>query len=129
MGLYAGFAHAAQKPNIVVIWGDDIGESNISVYNFGLMGYKTPNIDRLAKDGMMFTGFYADQSCTAGGSPFITGQLTVRTGLSKGGMSGAPEGLQAGEAQSFYHGTRMDHDKNVGQILDKDSRVFLNSPL
>lgn len=97
IGLYTGFAHAAEKPNIVVIWGDDIGESNISAYNFGLMGYKTPNIDRLAKDGMMFTDFYADQSCTAGRSSFITGQFTVRTGLSKVGMPGAPEGLQVGD--------------------------------
>ena len=77
-----------------MIWGDDIGESNISAYNFGLMGYKTPNIDRLAKEGMMFTDMYADQSCTAGRSSFITGQATIRTGLSKVGMPGAPQGLQ-----------------------------------
>ena len=87
----------AKQPNIVVIWGDDIGESNISAYNFGLMGYRTPNIDRLAKEGMMFTDAYADQSCTAGRSSFITGQSTVRTGLSKVGMPGAPQGLQAGD--------------------------------
>jgi arylsulfatase len=62
-----------KKPNILVIWGDDIGESNISAYNFGLMGYQTPNIDRLSKEGMMFTDLYADQSCTAGRSSFITG--------------------------------------------------------
>ena len=67
-------AWASDKPNIVVIWGDDIGESNISAYNFGLMGYQTPNIDRIAKEGMMFTDMYADQSCTAGRSSFITGQ-------------------------------------------------------
>jgi arylsulfatase A-like enzyme len=89
-------AYAAnKKPNIVVIWGDDIGESNISAYNFGLMGYQTPNIDRLAREGMMFTDMYADQSCTAGRSSFITGQSTVRTGLSKVGMPGATQGLQA----------------------------------
>lgn len=82
------------KPNIVVIWGDDIGESNISAYSFGLMGYRTPNIDRLAKEGMMFTDMYADQSCTAGRSSFVTGQATIRTGLSKVGMPAAPEGLQ-----------------------------------
>ncbi len=87
-----------RRPNIVVIWGDDIGESNISAYNFGLMGYRTPNIDRLAREGMMFTDIYADQSCTAGRSSFITGQSTVRTGLSKVGMPGAPQGLQAGDA-------------------------------
>ena len=84
-----------KRPNIVVIWGDDIGESNISAYNFGLMGYKTPNIDRLAKEGMMFTDMYADQSCTAGRSSFITGQATIRTGLSKVGMPGAAQGLKA----------------------------------
>jgi len=92
-------AYAAnKKPNIVVIWGDDIGESNISAYNFGLMGYQTPNIDRLAREGMMFTDMYADQSCTAGRSSFITGQSTVRTGLSKVGMPGATQGLQAADA-------------------------------
>jgi arylsulfatase len=93
-GLSAGIASAAEKPNIVVIWGDDIGESNISAYSFGVMGYKTPNIDRLSKEGMMFTDMYADQSCTAGRSSFITGQATIRTGLSKVGMPGAPQGLQ-----------------------------------
>ncbi len=87
----------SKKPNIVVIWGDDIGESNLSAYSFGLMGYRTPNIDRLAKEGMMFTDMYADQSCTAGRSSFITGQSTIRTGLSKVGMPGAPQGLQAGD--------------------------------
>ena len=94
-GLFAGAAYAADKPNVVVVWGDDIGESNISAYNFGLMGYKTPNIDRLAREGMMFTDVYADQSCTAGRSSFITGQSTVRTGLSKVGLPGAKQGLQA----------------------------------
>ena len=87
----------SHQPNIVIIWGDDIGESNISAYNFGLMGYQTPNIDRLAKEGMMFTDHYADQSCTAGRSSFITGQSTVRTGLSKVGMPGAKQGLQAAD--------------------------------
>ena len=96
--LIIGVAHAkSDKPNIVVIWGDDIGESNISAYNFGLMGYQTPNIDRLSKEGMMFTDVYADQSCTAGRSSFITGQAVIRTGLSKVGMPGAPQGLQAGD--------------------------------
>ena len=90
-------AAKSKKPNIVVIWGDDIGESNISAYNFGLMGYKTPNIDRLSKEGMMFTDHYGDQSCSAGRSSFITGQSVVRTGLSKVGMPGAKEGLQSGD--------------------------------
>ncbi len=71
------------KPNILVIFGDDIGQSNVSAYTFGLMGYRTPNIDRLAREGMMFTDYYAEQSCTAGRSSFITGQTTLRTGLSK----------------------------------------------
>ena len=88
-------AQAQDKPNIVVIWGDDIGESNISAYSFGVMGYRTPNIDRLAKEGMIFTDMIADQSCTAGRSSFITGQATIRTGLSKVGMPGAEQGLQA----------------------------------
>jgi arylsulfatase len=88
-------APTERRPNILVIFGDDIGQSNISAYTFGLMGYKTPNIDRLAREGMMFTDYYAEQSCTAGRSSFITGQVTLRTGLSKVGIPGAPQGLQA----------------------------------
>jgi len=84
-----------KKPNILVIWGDDIGIANLSCYTHGLMGYQTPNIDRLAKEGMMFTDSYGEQSCTAGRSSFITGQSVFRTGLSKVGMPGAPIGLQA----------------------------------
>ena len=83
------------KPNILVIWGDDIGISNLSCYSHGLMGYKTPNIDRLAKEGMMFTDSYGEQSCTAGRSSFITGQSVYRTGLSKVGIPGAKAGLKA----------------------------------
>ncbi|OKP64822.1 arylsulfatase [Ensifer adhaerens] len=86
------------RPNILVIFGDDIGQSNISAYTFGLMGYTTPNIDRIAKEGMMFTDYYAEQSCTAGRSTFITGQCTLRTGLSKVGMPGATVGLQTRDA-------------------------------
>ena len=67
------FAQQQQKPNILVIFGDDIGQSNISAYSFGVMGYKTPNIDRIAREGMIFTDYYAEQSCTAGRSSFITG--------------------------------------------------------
>ncbi len=85
---------AQQKPNIVIIWGDDIGQSNLSCYTFGLMGYKTPNIDRVAKEGMMFTDYYAEQSCTAGRASFITGQCGLRTGMTKVGMPGATLGLQ-----------------------------------
>src|SRR5438270_11824980 len=88
----------ADKPNILVIFGDDVGQTNISAYSFGLMGYRTPNIDRIAREGMMFTDYYAEQSCTAGRSSFITGQCTLRTGLSKVGIPGAALGLQARDA-------------------------------
>ncbi len=83
----------AKKPNILVIWGDDIGISNLSCYSRGLMGYQTPNIDRIAKEGIMFTDSYGEQSCTAGRSSFITGQSVYRTGLSKVGIPGAPVGM------------------------------------
>jgi arylsulfatase A-like enzyme len=83
-----------KKPNILVIWGDDIGISNLSCYSHGLMGYQTSNIDRLAKEGMMFTDSYGEPSCTAGRSSFITGQSVYRTGLSKVGIPAAPQGLQ-----------------------------------
>ena len=88
-------ARAAKKPNIVVIWGDDIGLSNLSAYTEGLMGYHTPNIDRIANEGMKFTDYYAEQSCTAGRSAFITGQSVFRTGLSKVGLPGAKQGLSS----------------------------------
>jgi arylsulfatase len=91
-------AQAGKKPNILVIFGDDIGIPQISAYTHGLMGYRTPNIDRIAKEGMLFTDYYAEQSCTAGRSSFITGQCTLRTGLSKVGIPGAPVGLQARDA-------------------------------
>jgi len=92
----AGQAVAAEtaKPNILVIWGDDIGQSNISAYTRGMMGYKTPNIDRIADEGMLFTDYYGEQSCTAGRSSFITGQSVFRTGLSKVGLPGAELGLK-----------------------------------
>ena len=89
---------APQKPNILVIMGDDIGQSNLSAYTFGVVGYRTPNIDRIAEEGMKFTDYYAEQSCTAGRSSFITGQTPLRTGLSKVGAPGAPQGLQAANA-------------------------------
>jgi arylsulfatase A-like enzyme len=91
-------APAAGKPNILVIFGDDIGQTNVSAYSFGVMGYRTPNIDRLAREGMMFTDYYAEQSCTAGRSTFITGQASLRTGLSKVGIPGATVGLQPRDA-------------------------------
>src|SRR5262245_59597429 len=90
---------SVQRPNILVIFGDDIGQTNISAYSFGLMGYRTPNIDRIAREGMMFTDYYAEQSCTAGRSTFITGQCTLRTGLSKVGIPGATVGLQPRDAK------------------------------
>src|SRR5437762_1491481 len=87
-----------KKPNILVIWGDDIGISNLSCYSHGLMGYDTPNIDRLAQEGMLFTDSYGEQSCTAGRSSFITGQSVYRTGLSKVGVPGSDVGIQAEDA-------------------------------
>ncbi|NRB17442.1 MAG: arylsulfatase [Rhodobacteraceae bacterium] len=87
-------ALAQDKPNILVIWGDDIGQSNISAYTMGLMGYRTPNIDRVAKEGMIFTDYYGEQSCTAGRSSYIMGQSVYRTGLSKVGLPGADLGIQ-----------------------------------
>jgi arylsulfatase A-like enzyme len=95
MGLMGAAAASAQdKPNILVIFGDDIGQSNLSAYTHGLVGYTTPNIDRLATEGMIFTDYYAENSCTAGRATFITGQSAFRTGLTKVGMPGAPVGLQ-----------------------------------
>jgi arylsulfatase len=85
----------AAQPNILVIWGDDIGQGNVSAYTKGLMGYRTPNIDRIANEGMIFTDYYGEQSCTAGRSSFITGQSVFRTGLSKVGLPGADLGLRA----------------------------------
>jgi arylsulfatase len=93
-----------KKPNILVIFGDDIGQTNVSAYSHGVMGYRTPNIDRIAKEGMMFTDYYAEQSCTAGRSAFITGQCTFRTGLSKVGVPGSPVGIQ-------------DRDATIAQML------------
>src|SRR5262245_12416624 len=87
-------AQQQQRPNIVIIWGDDIGQSNVSAYSRGMMGYTTPNIDRVAGEGVMFTDFYAEQSCTAGRASFITGQSGLRTGMTKVGLPGATLGLQ-----------------------------------
>jgi arylsulfatase len=90
----ASLSAAQSKPNILVIWGDDIGQSNISAYTMGMVGYRTPNIDRVAQEGMIFTDYYGEQSCTAGRSSFITGQSVFRTGLSKVGLPGAELGLK-----------------------------------
>jgi arylsulfatase len=98
LGLVVGTSDMAsaqkKKPNILVIWGDDIGQFNVSAYNMGMMGYKTPNIDRTAREGAIFTDWYGQQSCTAGRAAFITGQSPMRTGLTKVGLPGAPEGMK-----------------------------------
>ena len=94
VGLALPAAAQQKKPNIVIIWGDDVGQSNISAYSHGMMGYKTPNIDRVAREGMMFTDYYAEQSCTAGRASFITGQSGLRTGMTKVGLPAATTGLQ-----------------------------------
>lgn len=94
LGSSASVALAQEsKPNIVIIWGDDIGWYNISAYNLGVMGYQTPNIDRIAQEGALFTDWYGQQSCTAGRAAFITGQAPIRTGLTKVGLPSAPEGM------------------------------------
>src|SRR6516165_6505124 len=85
----------AGKPNILIIWGDDIGYWNISAYSKGMMGYKTPNIDRIANEGMTFTDCYGEQSCTAGRAAFIMGQSVFCSGLSKVGLPGAEQGMRA----------------------------------
>ena len=94
--LFAGTAGAqqAKKPNILVIWGDDIGQFNVSAFNNGMMGYRTPNIDSIAREGALFTDWYGQQSCTAGRAAFITGQAPIRTGLTKVGLPGTPEGMK-----------------------------------
>jgi arylsulfatase len=94
IGLLSQSAVAAERPNILVIWGDDIGIWNVSRYSHGLMGYPTPNINRVAREGVMFTDYYGEQSCTAGRSAFITGQHPVRTGLTKVGIPGSDLGIQ-----------------------------------
>ena len=93
--VWAQEAAKTKKPNILVIWGDDIGWFNISAYNMGMMGYKTPNIDRIGKEGVVFTDWYGQQSCTAGRAAFVTGQSPLRTGLLKVGLPGAKEGINS----------------------------------
>jgi arylsulfatase len=85
---------ASEKPNILMIMSDDVGITNLSAYSRGLAGYQTPNIDRIANEGVLFTDYYAEQSCTAGRSAFITGQSPIRTGLTKVGFPGASIGIQ-----------------------------------
>ncbi len=118
-----------QKPNILVIWGDDVGLSNISAYTMGLMGYQTPNIDRVAKEGMIFTDYYGEQSCTAGRSSYIMGQSVFRTGLSKVGLPGADLGMQVEDPT--IAGLLKDHGYVTGQfgknhLGDKDEHLPTN---
>ncbi|WP_170367150.1 arylsulfatase [Ruegeria arenilitoris] len=118
-----------QKPNILVIWGDDIGQSNISAYTKGMMGYRTPNIDRVANEGMIFTDYYGEQSCTAGRSSYIMGQSVFRTGLSKVGLPGADLGMQVEDPT--IAGLLKDHGYATGQfgknhLGDKDEHLPTN---
>ncbi len=127
--LFAGLAKAQEQPNILIIWGDDIGWFNVSAYNMGMMGYKTPNIDRLAKEGMLFTDSYGENSCTAGRAAFITGQSPFRTGLLKVGLPGAKEGLS--ELDPTIAGLLKDEGYVTGQfgknhLGDLDSHLPTN---
>ncbi|QFU76673.1 arylsulfatase [Halioglobus maricola] len=120
---------AAEKPNILVFWGDDIGITNISAYSDGIMGYRTPNIDRIADEGIRFTDYYGDQSCTAGRSSFITGQSPLRTGLSKVGMPGSEIGLK--DRDLTIAEVLKDHGYVTGQfgknhLGDKDEHLPTN---
>ena len=103
------------RPNILVIWGDDIGITNLSCYSNGLMGYRTPNIDRIANEGMRFTDYYGEQSCTAGRAAFITGQCVFRTGLSKVGLPGADMGCAPRIRRSRSCSSRWATDRPVRQ--------------
>ena len=122
-------AQAEDKPNILVIWGDDVGRSNISAYTMGLVGYRTPNIDRVANEGMIFTDYYAEQSCTAGRASYIMGQSVFRTGLSKVGLPGADLGMQeedptiAGLLKAYGYATGQFGKNHLG---DKDEHLPTN---
>lgn len=105
---------ADKKPNILILWGDDIGQFNVSAYNQGMMGYKTPNIDSIAKEGALFTDWYGQQSCTAGRAAFITGQSPIRSGLTKVGLPGAPEGMK--KEDPTIAGLLKNHGYMTGQF-------------
>jgi len=129
LAVFAVPAVAQDKPNILVIWGDDIGQSNISRYTNGMMGYETPNIDRVAQEGMTFTDYYGEQSCTAGRSSFIMGQSVFRTGLSKVGLPGATQGMQVEDPT--IAGLLKNHGYATGQfgknhLGDQDSMLPTN---
>jgi len=122
-------APTTAKPNILVVWGDDVGQSNISTFTHGMMGYETPNIDRIANEGMTFTDYYGEQSCTAGRSSFITGQSVFRTGLSKVGLPGAELGLKtedptiAGMLKALGYATGQFGKNHLG---DRDEHLPTN---
>ena len=125
----SAFAQNTEKPNILVIWGDDIGQSNISAYTRGMMGYRTPNIDRIANEGLIFTDYYGEQSCTAGRSSFIMGQSVFRTGLSKVGLPGADIGMRVEDPT--IAGLLKDQGYSTGQfgknhLGDKDDMLPTN---
>ena len=129
LSLGAVAAMAQDKPNIVIVWGDDIGLWNISAYNQGMMGYRTPNIDRIANEGALFTDWYGQQSCTAGRAAFITGQAPIRTGLTKVGLPGAPEGMFAEDPT--IAGLLKNHGYMTGQfgknhLGDRDEHLPTN---
>ena len=111
---------AGGKPNILVIWGDDIGIANISAYSNGLMGYETPNIDRIGREGIKFLHYYGEQSCTAGRAAFLTGQHGIRSGLTKVGFPGAPMGMSqldpsiGGLLKTLGYGTGQFGKNHVG---------------
>jgi arylsulfatase A-like enzyme len=125
----SGMSYAQDKPNILVIWGDDVGQSNISAYTMGLVGYRTPNIDRIASEGMIFTDYYGEQSCTAGRSSYIMGQSVFRTGLSKVGLPGAEQGMQeedptiAGLLKEYGYATGQFGKNHLG---DRDEHLPTN---
>ncbi|MBN8205196.1 arylsulfatase [Microbacterium esteraromaticum] len=116
----------ADKPNVLIIWGDDIGISNLSTYSDGLMGYRTPNIDRIADEGVKFTDYYGEQSCTAGRAAFLTGQNPYRTGLTKVGMPGAKLGLQPEDptlADAFKHHGYATGQFGKNHLGDRDEHL------
>lgn len=122
------------KPNILILWGDDIGQSNLSVFTKGLMGYQTPNIDRIANEGMLFTDYYAEQSCTAGRAAFMLGQSVFRSGLSKVGIPGAALGARAEDPtiaellKAQGYGVRSAHTENLQGTGNTNKEFSLISP-
>lgn len=130
LALFGMTTQAQEKPNILVIWGDDIGWGNISAYNHGMMGYRTPNIDRIAKEGALFTDWYAQQSCTAGRAAFILGQHPFRSGLLTIGMPGSEQGIQD-ENQPTIAELLANHGYTSGQfgknhLGDRDNHLPTN---